>query len=102
MDQLIEMAKEMGEAIQMDERFIRTQMAQAAADDDEALQGMIGEFNLKRLAVNNEYGKDEKDEQKQEGYVPRPKSEVWLARVGLVLFIAFVIYQIISIARGGL
>ena len=64
MDQLIEMAKEMGEAIQMDERFIRTQMAQAAADDDEALQGMIGEFNLKRLSVNNEYGKDEKDEQK--------------------------------------
>ena len=42
MDQLIEMAKEMGEAIQMDERFIRTQMAQAAADEDEALQGMIG------------------------------------------------------------
>ena len=45
---------------------------------------------------------DEKDEQKQEGYVPRPKSGVWLARVGLVLFIAFVIYQIVSIARGGL
>lgn len=64
MDQLIEMAKEMGEAIQMDERFIRTQMAQAAADEDEELQGMIGEFNLKRLAVNNEYGKDDKDEEK--------------------------------------
>lgn len=45
---------------------------------------------------------DEKDEQKQEGYMPRPKSEVWLARVGLVLFIAFVIYQIVSIASGGL
>lgn len=64
MDQLIEMAKEMGEAIQMDERFIRTQMAQAAADEDEALQGMIGEFNLKRMAINNEYSKDEKDDEK--------------------------------------
>ncbi|MBQ8752143.1 MAG: YlbF family regulator [Clostridia bacterium] len=64
MDQLIEMAKEMGEAIQMDERFIRTQMAQAAADEDEELQGMIGEFNLKRLAINNEYTKDEQDGEK--------------------------------------
>lgn len=64
MDNLIEMAKEMGEAIQMDQRFIRTQMAQAAADEDEALQGLIGEFNLKRLAVNNEYSKEEKDDAK--------------------------------------
>lgn len=64
MDNLIEMAKEMGEAIQMDQRFIRTQMAQAAADEDEALQGLIGEFNLKRLAVNNEYGKEDKDDAK--------------------------------------
>lgn len=64
MDNLIEMAKEMGEAIQMDQRFIRTQMAQAAADEDEALQGLIGEFNLKRLAVNNEYSKEDKDDAK--------------------------------------
>jgi len=64
MDNLIEMAKEMGEAIQMDQRFIRTQMAQAAADEDEALQGLIGEFNLKRLAVNNEYSKEDKDDTK--------------------------------------
>lgn len=59
MDQMVEMAKELGYALQQDERFIRTQMAQAAADEDEALQGMIGEFNLKRMAVNNETNKDE-------------------------------------------
>ena len=34
--------------------------------------------------------------------MPRPASEVWLARLGLVLFIGFVIYQIVAIARGGL
>lgn len=45
---------------------------------------------------------EEKDEEKQEGYVPRPASEVWLARLGLVLFIGFVIYQIAAIAKGGL
>lgn len=65
-DQILEMARELGEAIQQDERFIRVQMAQAAADADEALQGYIGEFNLKRIALNNESQKEEKDEQKLE------------------------------------
>ena len=38
----------------------------------------------------------------EEGYVPRPAWQVWAARIGLVLFILFVIYQIMSIATGGL
>lgn len=38
----------------------------------------------------------------QEGYVPRPAWQVWAARIGLVLFILFVIYQMFSIAGGGL
>ena len=38
----------------------------------------------------------------QESYTPRPMWQVWLARVGLVLFILFVIYQYIAISRGGL
>ena len=38
----------------------------------------------------------------QEGYVPRPAWQVWAARVGLVLFILFVIYQLFNIAGGGL
>ena len=44
----------------------------------------------------------ENQEQKpQEGYVPRPLWQVWGARVGLVLFILFVIYQYVVIVRGG-
>ena len=38
----------------------------------------------------------------EEGYVPRPAWQVWGARIGLVLFLLFVIYQLVSIARGGL
>ena len=38
----------------------------------------------------------------EEKYEPRPVWQVWGARVGLVLFILFVIYQILSIATGGL
>ena len=59
MEPILEMAKDLAYAIQQDERYIRTQMAQAAADEDEELQGMIGEFNLKRIAINNETTKDE-------------------------------------------
>lgn len=64
MDQLLEMAKDLAREIQQDERYIRTQMAQVEADADEELQAMIGEFNLKRIAINNETGKEEKDGEK--------------------------------------
>lgn len=65
MEKLLELAKELGHAIQADDRFVRVQMAQAAADEDEALQALIGEFNLKRMAINAEAAKgEEQDEAK--------------------------------------
>lgn len=65
MEQILEMAKELGRAIQQDERFVKVQMAQARADEDEALQALIGEFNLKRMAINAESAKgEEQDEEK--------------------------------------
>lgn len=66
MEALLEMAKELGHALQQDDRFVRVQMAQAAADEDEALQALIGEFNLKRMAINAEAekGEAEQDEAK--------------------------------------
>ena len=46
---------------------------------------------------------DEKNENlEQQGYVPRPAWQVWLARLGLVLFLLIVAYQILSIATGGM
>lgn len=41
-------------------------------------------------------------EETREEYVPRPAWQVWAARLGVVLMVLFVIYQILSIARGGL
>ena len=64
MEQILEMAKELGHALQQDERFIKLQAAQAAADADAELQGLIGEFNLKRMAINSETAKEDKDEEK--------------------------------------
>jgi hypothetical protein len=41
-------------------------------------------------------------ESREQGYTPRPAYQIWLARIGLVFMILFVIYQIITIATGGL
>lgn len=42
------------------------------------------------------------EEEKEEGYVERPAWQVWLARVGLVIFILGVALYIRSIAMGGI
>lgn len=59
MDLVLDMTRELAEAVQQDERYIKMQMAQASADEDEELQALIGEFNLKRIAVNTETTKEE-------------------------------------------
>jgi len=49
-----------------------------------------------------ENNRTEEQLQEQEPYAPRPRWQVWAARVGLVLFLLFVAYQILTIARGGI
>ena len=41
-------------------------------------------------------------EEQENLYSPRPMWQVWGARVGLVLFLLFVLWQLIQIAGGGL
>lgn len=64
MDSILELARDLGHELQNDERFIRTQMTQSASDEDKELQEFIGEFNLKRIAINNEMSKEDKDNDK--------------------------------------
>ena len=61
---LIALARELGKAIQKEESYIRLQEVQAKADADTELQSLIGEFNLKRMAINNEASKKERDQDK--------------------------------------
>lgn len=63
-NQILDTARELGYLIQQDERFVRAQMAQAAADEDQSLQDLIGEFNLKRIALNTESVREDKDPEK--------------------------------------
>ena len=61
---LIALARELGKGIQQDERYLAFQVARQNSDDDAELQNLIGEFNLKRMAINNEASKDPIDEEK--------------------------------------
>lgn len=62
MDTLLAMAIDLAVQLQADPRCEAVQAAAAAADADESLQAMISEFNLKRIAINNEESKPEEEQ----------------------------------------
>lgn len=59
---IIEITRELGKALQSDQRYLNMQLARQASDEDEGLQQAIGEFNLKRMAINNEAQKEDRNE----------------------------------------
>lgn len=64
----IQAARELGKAIQNDERYKGYIAAKEANDKDDALQQLIGEFNLKRenLRLQMEKPENEQDSEKTE------------------------------------
>lgn len=54
---IIEKARELGRLIQEEDSYKKLQDAQKNADADMELQRLIGEFNLKRMSINNEASK---------------------------------------------
>jgi cell fate (sporulation/competence/biofilm development) regulator YlbF (YheA/YmcA/DUF963 family) len=63
---IISLAREIGKELQKDDRYLNMQLAKQNSDDDQQLQDLIGEFNLKRMAINNESQKDEQDQDKMQ------------------------------------
>ena len=61
---VIAMARELGAALQRSDEYTAYNVAKNAADNDADLQGMIGDFNLKKLSLNAEVQKEEKDPEK--------------------------------------
>ncbi len=59
---VIKMARELGKAIQSDERFIRYAKAKLANDNDTDLQNAIGNFNIKRMELEKAASEENKDE----------------------------------------
>lgn len=61
---VIEKTRELGMAIQQDERFIRYAKARLANDSDEALQDAIGQFNIVRMELDRQVSSEDKDDNK--------------------------------------
>lgn len=61
---VIKAARELGKAIQSDDRYKRMSVAQRNNDADKELQDMIGSFNMKRAQLNAEVQKSDKDTEK--------------------------------------
>ncbi len=61
---IIEMTRELGKMLQQDKRYKAYFAAKEMNDRDEDLQALIGEFNLKRVDLNMEMSKDEKNTEK--------------------------------------
>ena len=61
---VIDKARELGVMIQQDERYAVYYAAKDANDNDETLQNMINEFNMKRMQLNSEMSKEQRDEAK--------------------------------------
>ena len=58
---IIEMTRELGKAIQSDDRYIAYCLAKQANDEDEQLQNLINAFNLKRVELQMEISKPDKN-----------------------------------------
>ncbi|MCD7823791.1 MAG: YlbF family regulator [Oscillospiraceae bacterium] len=63
---VIELTRQLGKAIQADERYSDYIRARVANDGDAELQSMIEEFNHGRAVLNNEVSKPSRDEAKIE------------------------------------
>ena len=63
MTDAITLARQLGHAIQDTEEYKNIMAAKSAADSDESLQALITEFNIKRVAINAEACKTDRDDE---------------------------------------
>ena len=67
-DAIINMAKALGRAIQLDPRYVELDRVRTQNDADAALQDAIGRFNLAKLNLNNALGETPPEEEKIKAY----------------------------------
>lgn len=65
---VIQQARELGKAIQQDERYLDYLEAKRANDQDADLQELIGKLNLTQLSYQAESEKEEPDSEKMKEY----------------------------------
>ena len=65
---LIKLTRQLGAAIQQDERYLAFQAARKANEEDDALNALIGKLNLVQLSYQQEAESPAPDEQKLSAY----------------------------------
>ncbi len=60
---IIELSRELGRKIQQEESYVALMEANKAVEEDEALQALIGEFNLFKLQLNEKLTATDRDEE---------------------------------------
>lgn len=65
---IIEQTRTLAKAIQQDDRYIRMRVAVQNADEDKSLQDLIGQYNLKRMSIQNEVQKPDHDDDKLKAF----------------------------------
>lgn len=67
-EKIVSMAREIGKLLQKEECYIKMEKERIASDSDKELQDLIGEFNLKRIAINEEGMKKDRDQEKIQSF----------------------------------
>ncbi len=65
---LIQMARELGAALQQDARYLEFMQAHDENEKDNELQSLIGKIQLVHMSYNREASKDDKDDEKLKEY----------------------------------
>ena len=79
----IDLFKRAAMALQTDPRYVILDQARKANDKDEELQNLIGEFNLARMDLNNEIGKNERDDDRAGAFCLLHRQLLYLRRLPL-------------------
>lgn len=89
----IKAARELGKAIQADQRYKDYVVAKEANDKDEELQKLIGEFNLKRQALQLEMQKEGEADQEKLDRLNKELQDSYAAVMGNVNMANFAIIK---------
>lgn len=67
-EKIVSMAREIGKLLQEEECYKKMESERIASDADKELQDLIGEFNLKRIAINEEGMKKDRNQEKIQNF----------------------------------
>ena len=65
---IVKLTRELGKAIQLDERYLAFMEAKKANEADTELNALIGKLNLVQMNYQNEYSSEEPDAKKLDSY----------------------------------